>query len=73
LFVGVSPISDPVAVACQLHALLPKLTHVDCYNEPEYQPLMVRNKKWVKVVNFLLGVLIKGAELREKIGKSWEE
>jgi hypothetical protein len=28
LFVGVSPIVDPISVACQLHILLPKLTSV---------------------------------------------
>jgi hypothetical protein len=72
LFVGVSPISDPVAVACQLHALLPKLTYVDRYDNPGDRRQMALHKEWGKVIK-CLGLLIRGVELREKIRELWEE
>jgi hypothetical protein len=72
LFVGVSPIFDPVAVACQLHALLPKLTYVDRYDNPGDRRQMALHKEWGKVVK-CLGLLIRGVELQEKIRELWEE
>ncbi|OJA10051.1 hypothetical protein AZE42_07687 [Rhizopogon vesiculosus] len=69
LFVGFSPIVDPMAVACQLHALLPNLTHVIRHEwVDEYNREVTFDEEWIRV-NEYLQVLAKGAVLREKIGE----
>ncbi|OJA10049.1 hypothetical protein AZE42_07688 [Rhizopogon vesiculosus] len=73
-FVGFSPIVDPKAVACQLHALLPNLTHVTrhkwVYDDDDRE--VPFDEEWNRV-NEYLQVLTEGAVLREKIGELWEE
>jgi hypothetical protein len=71
-FVGLSPIVDPMAVACQLHALLPNLTHVirhEWVNDEDRE--VPFDEEWNRVDEYLQ-VLTKGAVLREKIGELWE-
>ncbi|KAG0691795.1 hypothetical protein DFH29DRAFT_1010184 [Suillus ampliporus] len=65
-FVGISTVIDPIAVACQLHALLPKVTTVG------YWILEHSEDQWRKVNEFL-GVLNKSAEIRETMGQAPQE
>jgi hypothetical protein len=73
LFVGLSPIVDPMDVAGQLHALLPNLIDVtrDDWHESE-NPTLPSYVGWKRVDEYLQ-VLTKGAEMREKIGELLEE
>jgi hypothetical protein len=70
LFVGLSPIVDPMGVAGQLHALLPNLIDVGSYSFgnstlPSYG-------EWHRVQEHLR-VLTKYNEMREEIGELLEE
>jgi len=75
--VGDSPIVDSIAVACQIHSLLPSLSHVD-YGywvwmwalEP---PSIIALEDECNRVNQYLRVLTKGAEIREKMGELSQE
>ncbi|KAG2064996.1 hypothetical protein BDR04DRAFT_1234763 [Suillus decipiens] len=55
IFVGISPIVDPVAVACQLHKLMPELTTVGfcdlCFAVPP--PFKGFNEDWSRVSDIL--------------------
>jgi hypothetical protein len=58
LFVGMSPIVDPVTVACQLHKLMPKLVTVGFYDwyftySPMAPPLAEFDGDWNEVNDFL--------------------
>ncbi|KAG2106097.1 hypothetical protein BD769DRAFT_1503726, partial [Suillus cothurnatus] len=58
LFVGMSPIVDPVTVACQLHKLMPKLVTVGFYDwyftySPVAPPLAEFDGDWNEVNDFL--------------------
>ncbi|KAG1815521.1 uncharacterized protein BJ212DRAFT_1357095 [Suillus subaureus] len=66
--VGFSPIVDPFAVACQLHALLPNLTEVFAFRDMSFGPALFKNleAEW-KRVNEFLKTLIAGAKIKEKI------
>ncbi|OAX39711.1 hypothetical protein K503DRAFT_865211 [Rhizopogon vinicolor AM-OR11-026] len=64
LDVGISSISNPIAVACQLHALLPNLTHVEYHEWDECTPLPFQ-EEWDEM-NGYLQTLIKSAGIREK-------
>ncbi|KAG1783223.1 hypothetical protein EV702DRAFT_247715 [Suillus placidus] len=69
--VGLSPIADPLAVACQLHTLLPNLTNIDCVlwldHLPDLPPIFDHlGDEWDRVNGFL-EVLTTGAEMRKKI------
>jgi hypothetical protein len=69
--VGDSPIVDPIAVACQLHTLLPNLTkvaHGYWHWGPVPPSIVAFNHEWDKV-NEYLQVLTKGAEMGEMIGE----
>ncbi|KAG1755579.1 hypothetical protein EDB19DRAFT_1662068 [Suillus lakei] len=75
--VGVSPIVDPLAVACQLHTLLPNLTRVDrfqLFGDTSTLPPLFQNveDEWNRVNGFL-EVLITGAKMKEKIGQGPQE
>jgi hypothetical protein len=73
LFVGFSPIVDPMNVACQLHALLPNLTEVTRYDWDEFEdPTPPSYVEWKRVDEYMR-VLAKGVELREKIGELLKE
>ncbi|OAX39074.1 hypothetical protein K503DRAFT_113848 [Rhizopogon vinicolor AM-OR11-026] len=72
LFVGSSTIVDPTVVACQLHALLPNLTNVICFEWETEQREASFREEWNRVDEYLR-VLTKGAELREKIGELLED
>ncbi|KAG2066017.1 hypothetical protein BDR04DRAFT_1160737 [Suillus decipiens] len=67
IFVGISPIVHPIAVACQLHKLMPKLTAVGFYDS-NYARLPVRPSltqfevDWSRV-NDLLEVLTTNAKM----------
>jgi len=70
---GVSPIVDPLAVACQLHALLPNLTNVftlNSFKDISPLPAVFENLEagW-QSVNTFLNVLITGAKIKEKINQ----
>ncbi|KAG1736788.1 hypothetical protein EDB19DRAFT_2040201 [Suillus lakei] len=73
LFVGMSPIVDPITVACQLHTLLPKLTAVDRFEWLEDMRLAPQfrsfEEDWAKVDEFLM-VLTTGARMRENVGQA---
>ncbi|KAG2042316.1 hypothetical protein BDR03DRAFT_945032 [Suillus americanus] len=70
LCAGFSPIVNPLAVACQLHALLPKLTRVFTYNGISSGPALFQNleTKWGRVNKFL-ETLIAGAKIKEKLDR----
>ncbi|OJA15556.1 hypothetical protein AZE42_08168 [Rhizopogon vesiculosus] len=70
IFVGISPITSPVAVACQLHTLLPNLTTVKAGRILPSLPRPFRNIKddWKKVDEFLV-VLSESAKMKEKLGQ----
>ncbi|KAG0707384.1 hypothetical protein DFH29DRAFT_995174 [Suillus ampliporus] len=77
LFVGISPIVDPIVVACQLHILLPKLTTVDYFDclDAEFPvplPFEQFEGRWDKVNEFL-GVLTTVAIMRHGIGQAPQE
>jgi hypothetical protein len=72
LFVGISPILDPMDVACQLYALLPNLTEVTRYDWDAFEDTPASYVEWKRVDEYLQ-VLAKGIELREKIGGLLEE
>jgi hypothetical protein len=72
LFVGFSPIVDPMDVACQLYALLPNLTEVTRYDWDEFEDTPASYVEWKRVDEYLQ-VLAKGIQLREKIGGLLEE
>lgn len=66
--VGISPIANPITVACQLHTLLPKLTYVDArqylgFSLP-HQFQYIRDD-WERVVDSL-ELLVAGAQTRTK-------
>ncbi|OAX39712.1 hypothetical protein K503DRAFT_865212 [Rhizopogon vinicolor AM-OR11-026] len=65
LDVGISPISNPIAVACQLHALLPNLTSVEYHEDEDSEPPLPFKEEWNQV-EFCLLALTKSAEIREK-------
>ncbi|OAX39072.1 hypothetical protein K503DRAFT_769843 [Rhizopogon vinicolor AM-OR11-026] len=71
LFVGTSPIVNPMVVASQLHALLPNLTNVMRFQEAEEYELPFE-EEWDRM-DECLRVLTKGAELHEKISKVLED
>ncbi|KIK36361.1 hypothetical protein CY34DRAFT_811341 [Suillus luteus UH-Slu-Lm8-n1] len=58
LYVGTSPIVDPVAVACQLNRLMPKLTSLGFYDwglaDFPVTPLLAQyGADWIRVHDFL--------------------
>lgn len=56
LFVGISPIVDPCAVACQLNRLMPKLTRLHFYDRglADLPPLLAQYEAdWVRVNDYL--------------------
>lgn len=67
LFVGVSPIVNPIFVACQLHILLPKLTSVGFFDfDTDFSippPFEDFEDDWRKVNDFLK-VLFAGANVK---------
>ncbi|OJA18954.1 hypothetical protein AZE42_06037 [Rhizopogon vesiculosus] len=66
LDVGISPISNPIAVACQLHALLPNMRSVMRYewnDDDEGRPPF--EEEWDQV-DCYLRVLTESAKIREK-------
>jgi hypothetical protein len=68
--VGISPIINPIAVACQLHVLLPNLTLLPTYIESSLpRPFEHIKADWSKVEEFLM-VLTECAKTREKIGRA---
>jgi hypothetical protein len=68
IFVGISPIVDCIAVAGQLHALLPNLTTVNAARIQAPFPFDHTKSEWRRVDEFLM-VLTEGAKIREKIGR----
>jgi hypothetical protein len=73
LFVGLSPIVDPMAVTGQLHTLLPNLTRVirhDC-DEIEY-PMLDFEEEWDRVDAYLR-VFIKDEDFQQEICSLLEE
>jgi hypothetical protein len=73
LFVGVSPIVDPISVACQLHTLLPKLTSVgfshfdtDFSIPPPFEHV---EDDWRRVNDFLK-VLFTNAQMKRSTGQA---
>ncbi|KAG1736774.1 hypothetical protein EDB19DRAFT_1878260 [Suillus lakei] len=75
LHVGVSPIVDPLHVACQLHILLPNLTTV---SRGDISPLLLTfelehsEDGWDKVNEFLKA-LTTAATMREEMGQASQE
>ncbi|KAG2036104.1 hypothetical protein BDR03DRAFT_960788 [Suillus americanus] len=73
LFVGVSPIIDPIFVACQLHTLLPKLTSVGLLaSDAEFlvpPPFEHFEDEW-KRVNDFLKVLFTNAKMKRNTGQA---
>jgi hypothetical protein len=70
-FVGVSPIDDAMAVACQLHALMPNLGgvgHWDCDGYHIPASFLDFGNEWDKAENYLR-VLTKGAKMREELAQ----
>lgn len=58
LFVGISPIVDPIAVACQLNRLMPKLTSLGFYDwglaDFPVTPLLAQYEAdWIRMHDFL--------------------
>ncbi|OAX35776.1 hypothetical protein K503DRAFT_802543 [Rhizopogon vinicolor AM-OR11-026] len=69
IFVGISPIINPIAVAGQLHALMPNLTTVNVARMLSFPPPFGLYKDgWSRVDEFLV-VLTEGAKIRAKIGQ----
>jgi hypothetical protein len=72
-FVGVSPVDDAVAVACQLHALMPNLAHVGHWNREIVRPSVAAFwDKWDRT-NEYLRVLTRSAEIRLEMGRGTAE
>ncbi|KAG1839024.1 hypothetical protein DFJ58DRAFT_689817 [Suillus subalutaceus] len=73
LFVGVSPIVDPISVACQLHTLLPKLTSVGllAYDAEFLVPPPFEHFEdgWRRVNDFLK-VLFTNAKMKRNTGQA---
>ncbi|KAG2364902.1 hypothetical protein BDR07DRAFT_1482063 [Suillus spraguei] len=73
LFVGVSPIVDPILVACQLHTLLPKLTSVGLsdFDAKFFVPPPFEHfeDEWRRVNDFLR-VLFTNAKMKRKKGQA---
>ncbi|KAG1808278.1 uncharacterized protein BJ212DRAFT_1485214 [Suillus subaureus] len=73
LFVGVSPIVDPISVACQLHTLLPKLTSVEFLDfDAEFfvpPPFEHFEGEWRRVNDFLK-VLFTVAKMKRNTGQA---
>ncbi|OJA21328.1 hypothetical protein AZE42_08627 [Rhizopogon vesiculosus] len=75
--VGDSPIVGSIAVACQIHSLLPSLSHVNhgywvwiwAFKPPS---IVALGDEWDRV-NQYLRMLTKGAEIREKMGELSQE
>jgi len=63
IYVGNSPIDDPITVACQLHILLPNLHSVDHEFAPRV-PLPFE-REWDRVGDFL-AVQIEGRNMKQK-------
>ncbi|KAG1759161.1 hypothetical protein EDD22DRAFT_156373 [Suillus occidentalis] len=68
LFVGISPIVDPVAVACQLKRLMPKLTSLGFYDwglaDFPVPPLLAQYEAdWIRVDDFLQVFITENIEL----------
>jgi hypothetical protein len=73
LFVGFSPIVDPMAVAGQLHTLLPNLTRVICHDCDEIgYPMLDFEEEWDRVDAYLR-VFIKDEDFQQEICKLLEE
>ncbi|OJA15555.1 hypothetical protein AZE42_08169 [Rhizopogon vesiculosus] len=69
IFVGISPIVNPIAVAGQLHALMPNLTTVNVARMISLPPPFGLYKDgWSRVDEFLI-VLTEGAKIRAKLGQ----
>ncbi|OAX41877.1 hypothetical protein K503DRAFT_767272 [Rhizopogon vinicolor AM-OR11-026] len=70
LFVGLSPIDDAEAVACQLHALMPNLTDVGHWSWQDLgqprQSVVAYDNGWNRVDDYLQ-VLTKSAKMREEL------
>ncbi|KAG2048774.1 hypothetical protein BDR06DRAFT_962231 [Suillus hirtellus] len=76
IFVGMSPIVDPVAVACQLHTLVPNLSGVDRFGplldvDPTSQFQNI-DEGWAKVDEFLM-VLNTAAKMRKSVDQATHE
>ncbi|KAG1765313.1 hypothetical protein EDD22DRAFT_800785 [Suillus occidentalis] len=73
LFVGVSPIVDPISVACQLHILLPKLTSVGFFDfDTDFSippPFEHSEDDW-KRVNDFLKVLFTNVKMKRSAGQA---
>jgi hypothetical protein len=63
LFVGISPIIDPIAIACQLHILLPNLTSISTLYEEE---------QWLEVEKSLV-VLTACTQMRDAMGQMLQD
>jgi hypothetical protein len=74
IFVGISPIVNPMAVACQLHMLLPNLTTVNAARILSRLPRPFKNIKdeWRKVEESLV-VLTECAKMKKKMGRLLQE
>jgi hypothetical protein len=66
-YVGVSPIDDAMAVACQLHALMPNLAVVSRWVYDQDR-LPAFGDEWTKAGEYLQ-VLTKGAKMREELAQ----
>jgi hypothetical protein len=67
MFVGLSPIVDPMTVASQLHTLLPNLTDVIRHNWDEvFGPVSPFKGEW-NSMDVYLRAFIKGADSRQEI------
>ncbi|OJA16321.1 hypothetical protein AZE42_08378 [Rhizopogon vesiculosus] len=71
-FVGFSPIVDPMAVACQLHALLPNLIQVTRHEWEDDEREVPFSDEWDRAEGYLR-VFARDAVLREQMGEFWEE
>jgi hypothetical protein len=67
LFVGISPIDDAMAVACQLHALMPNLVVIDHWiDDGDHNPRF--GDEWDKAERYLQ-VITKAAKMREELAQ----
>jgi hypothetical protein len=74
IYVGISPIVNPMAVACQLHMLLPNLTTVNATRILSRLPRPFKNIKdeW-RTVEESLAVLTECAKMKKKKGRLLQE
>jgi hypothetical protein len=72
LFVGLSPIVDPMAVAGQLHTLLPNLTRVRHECDEIGYPMLDFEEEWDRVDAYLR-VFIKDEDFQQEICRLLEE